>query len=263
MAEMDQPDSIHLRDHVMSVEIGAFQSERGTQQRLRFTLTVDLRNPVIGTEDQVDRIMSYDVLTEAIETALAQQRYNLVETLAERIAAEVLIHPQAARVEVTVEKLDRGPGALGITISRKAARVAATGLDLPVKILQGNRAAPEGDEAWIILPNAPDLPLPKARDDRRIRLLALDQAAWALAERLGLEVAETRTEIDHAIRFARQVVWAPTWLAVDDAAAGQTPASLGFWLAQKLAAQCLAFALPEADPLPAAPADFSIPLRRI
>lgn len=247
----------------MSVEIGAFQSERGTQQRLRFTLTVDLRNPVIGTEDQVDRIMSYDVLTEAIETALAQQRYNLVETLAERIAAEVLIHPQAARVEVTVEKLDRGPGALGITISRKAARVAATGLDLPVQILQGNRAAPKDDKAWIILPDAPDLPLPKARDDRRIRLLALDQAAWALAERLGLEVAETRTEIDHAIRFARQVIWAPTLLAVDDATAGQTPASLGFWLAQKLNAQWLAFALSEAEPLPAAPADFLIPLRRI
>ena len=124
MADMDQPDRIHLRDHVVSAEIGAFQSERGRDQRLRFDVAVDLASPVSGAEDQVDRILSYDLLVQAIDTALCDQRYNLVETLAERIAAAILVHPQAARVRVTVEKLDRGPGALGITISRDAGRVA-------------------------------------------------------------------------------------------------------------------------------------------
>jgi dihydroneopterin aldolase len=263
MAAMNQPDRIHLRNHVISTEIGAFQSERGTQQRLRFTLTVDLRDSVPGVDDQVDKILSYDVLTEAIDTALAQQRYNLVETLAERIAAEVLLHPRASHIEVTVEKLDRGPGALGITICRKSARVAATGLDLPVKLLVWGAPVVLTREAWVIVPMASGLPVPHATNDRRIRLLALDQAAWALADQLGYEVAETRTELDHAIRFARPVIWAPTRLAMDDPEAGQTPESLGFWLAGKLSAQALAFGLPPAAPLPPAPRNFSIPLLRI
>ena len=39
---MDQRDRIHLRDHVVTADIGAFQTERGQPQRLRFTIEVDL-----------------------------------------------------------------------------------------------------------------------------------------------------------------------------------------------------------------------------
>ena len=43
---MDEPDQIHLRDYLVETEIGAFQSERGLRQRLRFGVTVDLAQPV-------------------------------------------------------------------------------------------------------------------------------------------------------------------------------------------------------------------------
>lgn len=261
MAGMTQPDRIHLRDHVVSAEIGAFQSERGHDQRLRFNLNVDLREPVSGVDDHVDRILSYDVLTQAIATALADQRYNLVETLAEKIAAEVLAHPRAARITVTVEKLDRGPGALGVTITRDAGRVDAATVALPVRIVVGRPAAiPAG--AVVILPTDPGLPLP---DDglRRVRLLALDQAAWALAATLGLEVAETRTELDAAIRLDRAVVWAPTRLSADAAEAGTDPAALALWLAQRLGATDLDFALPHDASLPDLPTTGALRIGRL
>ena len=54
---------------------------------------------------------------------LADRRYDLLETLAERIAAQVLTYPQAAEVTVTIEKLDRVPGALGVTLTRRTAQV--------------------------------------------------------------------------------------------------------------------------------------------
>ena len=252
MADMDQPDRIHLRDHVVSAEIGAFQSERGRDQRLRFDVAVDLASPVSGAEDQVDRILSYDLLVQAIDTALCDQRYNLVETLAERIAAAILVHPQAARVRVTVEKLDRGPGALGITISRDAGRVAVAERVMPVRLLIRRRPAALPEGALLILPDAPGLPLPEGGDRRRIALLAMDQAAWALAGRLGLDVAETRTEIDHAIRLGQAVVWAPSRLACDAPEAGENVESLGFWLARRLDAARIDFA--QDTPLPVAPA---------
>ena len=69
-------------------------------------------------EDDVDRILSYDRVTEAITIELNVERLNLLETLAERIADRILIEPQAIRVFVRIEKLDRGPGALGVEIVR-------------------------------------------------------------------------------------------------------------------------------------------------
>ena len=252
---MIQPDRIHLRDHVTLAEIGAFQSERGRTQRLRFSLAVDLRDPVDSGDDHVDRILSYDVLVQAVDTALADQRYNLVETLAERIAAEVLAHPQAARITVTVEKLDRGPGALGITITREAGRVAVAGRSLPVRVIVGRPASlPAG--AVVILPDMPAQPVPQGGDARRLTLLAFDQAAWILAARLGIEVAETRTELDAAIRDERPVVWAPARLGVEAPATGADATALAFWLAPRLSAQCVEFAT--ALPLPVPPAGLGV-----
>lgn len=234
MTDMEHPDRIFLRDHVLSAEIGAFQSERGLEQRLRFNVTVDLRDAVSGTGDHVDNILSYDVLTQAVATALSDQRYNLVETLAEKIAAEVLAHPQAARVAVMVEKLDRGPGALGVSITRAAGRVpvSAVAPEVTVRLHQAGAAAPQG--AVVLVPPSLDLPLPGPRDLRRIALLALDQSAWAVALELGLEVAETRTELDAAIQLRQPVVWAPARLAADHPAAGQTPDELAAWLSERL-----------------------------
>lgn len=241
MAGMTQPDRIHLRDHVVTAEIGAFQSERGQTQRLRFALTADLRAPVAGADDHVDRILSYDVLVQAIDAALADQRYNLVETLAERIAAEVLADPRAARIEVTVEKLDRGPGALGITISRDRGQVDVSVQHLPVRIIVGRPdRLPTG--AVIVLPDGPALPLPQGGDARRLALLGFDQAAWVLSSALGVEVAETRTELDAAIRAEQAVVWAPARLAVEAPSVPPEAAALSFWLAPRLSADRVDFA---------------------
>lgn len=266
MADMEHPDRIFLRDYVILAEIGAFQSERGRDQRLRFNLTVDLRQPVSGADDQVDAVLSYDVLTQAVGTALADQRYNLVETLAERIAAEVLAHPAAARIAVTVEKLDRGPGALGVSIVRDAGRVGATGVPTEARVLIWQAPAAASacpSDAVVIVPDAPALPLPQGGDMRRIHLLSLDQAAWALAGQLDLEVAETRTELDAAIHARRPVVWAPARLAASDAGAGQSPVQLGLWLAGRIGAARVDFALPPEAPLPALPEGLDLPVGRV
>lgn len=261
---MTQADRIHLRDYVIAADIGAFQSERGSAQRLRFEVQVDLAAPISGAEDQVDRILSYDVLTDAIANALADQRYNLLETLAERIAAEILTHPAADRVWLRVEKLDRGPGALGITISRDAAQItaaqpAANG-PAPVLLLGSVQHAPKAPR--IIIPDAPGLPLPEGGNDRMIALLAIDQAAWALAARLGLDVADSRTELDWAAANGISAVWAPTRMVADVTDLPPLAADLALWLARRLSASAMECALPGDAELPQAPADLPIAITR-
>ena len=260
---IDQPDRIHLRDHIVSADIGAFHSERGRPQRLRFAVEAELAEPVIGADDHVDRILSYDVLTDAIRDGLADRRYDLLETLAERIAAQVLIHPRAACVTVTIEKLDRGPGALGVTLVRRAGRVDASAeAARPVVLLAGaGIAPPEG--AMIVVPDAPGLPVPQGGDARRIALLALDQAAFALAGRLGVDVAHSRTELDWATRSARPVVWAPARMAADVPNLPADPGILALWLAMRTDALRVDLALPEGRALPEPPAGFRVPVTRL
>src|SRR5690554_1123499 len=117
-------DRISLRDHLVEVEIGAFQAERGITQRICFNVVVEVRPASDALEDDVDRILSYDRVTEAIAAELAEERLNLLETLAENVAERILAEPQAVRTFVRIEKLDRGPGALGVEIVRSVEDLA-------------------------------------------------------------------------------------------------------------------------------------------
>ncbi|CQR87111.1 dihydroneopterin aldolase [Paracoccus aminovorans] len=260
---MDQPDRIHLRDYIVSAEIGAFQTERGQRQRLRFNVDVDLATHVVGVNDEVDRILSYDILTGAVAAGLADRRYDLLETLAEKIAAQILAHPRAAQVRVAVEKLDRIPGALGVTLVRRQARVAAETIQAPIRVVfhGAELSLPEGGVA--LVPDDPGLPLPQGGNAREIALLALDQAAWALAGRLGLTVADSRTELDWAATEGRAVVWAPARMLRDVAGLAAEPQAAAIWLAERLGASHLDWALPEGVEPPALPANFRIPSARL
>ncbi len=235
-------DRISLRDHIVEVEIGAFQAERGTTQRVCFNVVVEVQ-PLTGPiDDDVDRILSYDRVTEAIAYELAAERLNLLETLAERVAERVLLEPQAMRVFVRIEKLDRGPGALGVEIVRGSslgqaddhAHESAPSQDTrphPRLVFVGNDAiaAPHlsgwidqlqaGDRPVIFCVGPHDMPVPRtghAMTQRRIDLLSIEQNAWVLAARdHRCVVVETRTELDWAMRNGQICVWAPSKIVLD------------------------------------------------
>ncbi|MGO4854441.1 dihydroneopterin aldolase [Phaeovulum sp. W22_SRMD_FR3] len=261
-ASADPRDRISLRDHVVSADIGAFQQERGHVQRLRFNVVVEVRPAPAPLEDDVDRILSYDRITEAIAAELADERLNLLETLSERVAERILAEPQAMRVFVRIEKLDRGPGALGVEIVRSRAavpvqRVAEDGSAAalhPVVVYLSNAAmADPALGAQLDALQAEGLPvilavgLPEgARPEtghrptqRRIDLLAIEQNAWVLAARdPRCVVVATRTEIDWAMKHGQMVVWAPSKIVLDavDGPKARDGVALALWLAETMAA---------------------------
>lgn len=231
------PDRISLRDHVVEADIGAFQSERGKRQRLNFNIVVEVTPPSGPVEDDVDKILSYDTITEAIAHELAEERLNLLETLAERIADRVLHAPQAQRVFVRIEKLDRGPGALGVEIVRARGQVPAAEVDAdegvphPRVVHLSNAAIADpglgafldrlvaAGQPAILCVGAGDLPVPQtghAMTQRRIDLLAIEQNAWVLAARDDrCVVVATRTELDWAMKHGQISVWAPSKIVLD------------------------------------------------
>ncbi|MCH2095578.1 MAG: dihydroneopterin aldolase [Rhodobacteraceae bacterium] len=229
-------DRISLRDHIVDVEIGAFQSERGTTQRVCFNVVVEVRSRLEPVEDDVDRILSYDRVTDAIALELAAERLNLLETLAERVAERILLEPQALRVFVRIEKLDRGPGALGVEIVRQRDEGAAVLTEVSddphpnVYFLDNAAIGSPRLKAWldrieaqdrpgVLCVGLPDVSVPNAAHvmaQRRIDLLAIEQNAWVLAGRdARCVVVNTRTELDWAMKQGQISVWAPSKLVLD------------------------------------------------
>lgn len=265
----DPLDRISVRDYTRDVEIGAFQAERGVTQRIRFNVVLEVSRNAAAETDDVDQVLSYDTITEAIEIQLSTERINLLETLAERVADRVLENRKAVRVFVRIEKLDRIPGTLGVEIVRARVETGDTvrpvikeieKLDegvhplvafLPNSVLHSDRLS-----AWLDAIAAHDLPAiiclegavepsPRAAvapANRRIALLSIEQNAWVLAgEDSRCVVVDSRTELDWAMKQDQLSVWAPSKIVLDavngpdDAA----PLKLATWFAAEFSAQSL------------------------
>jgi len=277
-AHPDPLDRISLRDHIVEVEIGAFQAERGVTQRICFNVVVEVRPVAAPVDDDVDRILSYDKVTEAIADALADERLNLLETLAERVAERILLEPQAVRAFVRIEKLDRGPGALGVELVRSAdhlPHVAEAELPAPQPqvVFLGEEAvhAPHlpawldqlerAEKPLILCVGAANITAPQTAHtmaQRRIDLLAIEQNAWVLAGRDDrCVVVATRTELDWAMRQGQTCVWAPSKLVLDavdgPSAHPRDAVALAGWFAELLGADemlVIGATLPETAPIP-------------
>ena len=259
-------DRISMSNHERDVEIGAFQAERGILQRIRFNVVVEVRSQAESAEDDVDRILSYDRIVEAIDAELAQGRVNLLETLSVRIAERVLSHPLAARCFVRIEKLDRGPYVLGVEIMREAEanqRLSLLADDgpHPLIVYLANNAIARPDLAQlldhleqagapvILCVGSTGLAQPQARHglpQRRIDLLDMEKNAWVLASCDDrCVVVDSRTELDWAMRQGQISVWAPSKLVLDSAeppkGAKVTGEQLALWLAEQFEAQRIVY----------------------
>ena len=234
-----------------------------TRQRLRFNVVVEVRPVTEPLEDDVDRILSYDRITEAIAAELAAERLNLLETLAERVAERILAEPQAMRVFIRIEKLDVGPYALGVEIVRSRAERRC-------------RRRPRGRRRLhplvVFLDNADDCRRrtlrpgwmrlqargpaadpgrgpagPAAPGDRPQARPSAGSTCWPSSRTPGpwpraiarCVVVATRTEIDWAMKRGQTVVWAPSKLVLDavDGPQGSEPVALALWLAETMAAE--------------------------
>jgi dihydroneopterin aldolase len=258
-------DRISVRDYTVSVEIGAFQHERGVEQRVRFNVVVEVNPPQGALEDDVDRILSYDTVTDAIDAALEHERLNLLETVAERVASRILEEPIAARVFVRVEKLDRGPGALGVEIVRDALcadpKTEPHHAAQPRVIFLSNIAIKSENMAqWLDelanqkepvvltlgMPDVPRLTVASAIAQRTVDLLSIDQNAWALAAIDGrCRVVSTKTELDWSMKHGLISIWAPSKMILDAVmpplADAEKAHEYSIWLAQMIKARAITF----------------------
>lgn len=112
-----ETDRIFVHDLVLPCAIGAYDFERAKAQDVRFNIDVDVGR-INHQFDDMRGVFSYDLIIDTIKIILARGHVDLIETLANGIADEILRYPCALRVCIRVEKLDVVRGTVGIEIKR-------------------------------------------------------------------------------------------------------------------------------------------------
>ena len=251
-------DRISIRDYIKEVEIGAFQVERDLTQRVKFNVVVEVAPSSSSSSDDVDDILSYDMIIEAIDDQLNFERLNLLETLAERVSDQILSHNQAIRVFTRIEKLDRIPGSLGVEIVRDRKnsieeKAIENSNSEPLVVYISNEIIQSNElKRWldvIVKNDKPAILCVEALESKdqvslelnslhRIELLSIEQSAWRLA---GMDsrcvVVDTRTELDWSLKNNELSVWAPSKMILDSVnkpSLNSGPLDLAIWLAGEL-----------------------------
>ncbi|KUO67449.1 MAG: hypothetical protein APF80_09365 [Alphaproteobacteria bacterium BRH_c36] len=114
----DQYDRIFIRDLILDCHIGVYEEEKGVTQKVGFSIEAAVSPEVSSRHDQIAEVPSYDNLIEAVHATLTEGHINLVETMAEHICAQILEDDRIVWVRVRIDKLERGPAAVGVEIVR-------------------------------------------------------------------------------------------------------------------------------------------------
>lgn len=115
---------LFVSDLMLSAAIGIHPHEQERRQPIRVTLDLaieDWRGPAgAPAPERIDQVIDYETLVAVAHRLVGERHWPLVETLAERLAAELLADPRVGEVRVRLEKLEAfaEAAAVGVEITR-------------------------------------------------------------------------------------------------------------------------------------------------
>ena len=119
----DGYNRIVIRDMIVDMRIGAYESERAHPQPVCVNLVASVDMPANPERDIPDGSMSYDEIITEIQFLATGNDTLMLETLAEKISSFCLSDPKVQDVSVRLEKLAavQNTGGIGIEIMRSRA----------------------------------------------------------------------------------------------------------------------------------------------
>ncbi len=111
---------VFIRDLVLPVSIGIYDFEKEVRQPVRLNIDMSVDQAETPVDDEHRNVVCYEKITNGVREIVASGHINLVETLAEEIAAMCLNNPRVHLVKVRVEKLDiiKDAASVGVEIER-------------------------------------------------------------------------------------------------------------------------------------------------
>lgn len=109
---------VHGLEIVASV--GLLEYEKRYEQRIIVSVDLAVRDDYDGVSDRLSDVLDYGKVVDDIARLIQSEHVNLIETLAERIAAQCLSDGRVERVRVRIEKPEVLPScrSVGIEIER-------------------------------------------------------------------------------------------------------------------------------------------------
>jgi dihydroneopterin aldolase/2-amino-4-hydroxy-6-hydroxymethyldihydropteridine diphosphokinase len=183
-------DCIHLQGITVQAKHGVLAEERDNAQEFSADVTLYLDTQPAAELDALTATVDYAAVAEAVHFALTGQAVNLIETLAEKVAATVLTFPGVQAVDVVLHKPQAPVGVTcnDITVSIRRDLKAR----LPVGFTGVETAEEFGSEFWavepetesevVVVPTPPVAPVLETAADHNESIIISDWPAPELPE---------------------------------------------------------------------------------
>ena len=98
-------DRIFIRELKLAAWIGVYPHEKLAQQTVEIDLELDIPDATVFESGRIQDTVDYGAVVKRIKALLADERFGLVEKLADRVARVVIDEFGAPRVTISVTKL--------------------------------------------------------------------------------------------------------------------------------------------------------------
>jgi dihydroneopterin aldolase len=98
------PDEIHIEQLEVSSVIGVSEHERKTPQRLTINISFWPRRETRDMADKIGQTINYTIVAEETQRFVQNQTVNLIETLADQLAAHLLRSFPIQKITVEIRK---------------------------------------------------------------------------------------------------------------------------------------------------------------
>ncbi len=100
--------------------VGIYEVEKRYEQRIVISVDLDVVDDYDGISDRLDAVVDYGRVVAAVRALVESRHFQLIETLAERIAESCLADARVLVARITIEKPDILPAcrSVGIAIER-------------------------------------------------------------------------------------------------------------------------------------------------
>jgi 7,8-dihydroneopterin aldolase/epimerase/oxygenase len=113
---------VFVRGMELIGSVGVYEHEHRYEQRVVVSLDLEVRDQFDGVSDDISQVYDYDLAIRAVKDVLESGHFNLVETLAERMADACLADRRVRNVRVRIEKPDVLPSCAGVGIEIERSR---------------------------------------------------------------------------------------------------------------------------------------------
>ncbi len=114
-----------VRDLEIVASVGVLEHEKRYEQRIVISAELLVRDEYDGVSDRLADVLDYSKVVDGIVRLVQNEHVNLIETLAERIAAECLADARVETVRVRIEKPEVMQSCRSVGIEIERSRCAA------------------------------------------------------------------------------------------------------------------------------------------